>query len=209
MKLFHLHAACLLVALAAPASAGLFGLPKFKVEQSDDRFSTSGITTYSGSWNRISKKSLAGGMHFDSSGVFVEPVVSRKKSDGAIAALSFFIHNETSEGGGASDLLSLGQLQRITFVTGEGAPIGLEIVSGERDVGSTSYNSVTRTASTRVSESGFARITPGDYQRIMSAPALLARIEGSRRSMTYEVRDVSKSFQANLRSFWNGYAASK
>lgn len=209
MKSVHSFAACLLIALAAPASAGLFGLPKFKVEQSDDRFSTSGTTTFTGVWNRISKKSLAGGVHIDSSGVFVEPVVSRQKSDGAIAALSFFVHNETSEGGGAGDVLSLGQLQRITFVTGEGAPIPLEVVSGERDVGTTSYNSVTRTASTRVSESGFARVSPGDYQRIMNAPALIARIEGSRRSMTYEVKDVSKSFQVNLRSFWTAHAASK
>jgi len=60
-----------------------------------------------------------------------------------------------------------------------------------------------------VSESGFARITPGDYQRIMNAPALIARIEGSKRSMTYEVKDVSKSFQTNLRSFWTAYGAGK
>lgn len=200
-------AAAMAIAATTPVYAGLFGTPKFKVEQTDDRFSTDGLTTYSGIWNRISKKSLAGGVHIDSSGVFVEPVAIKKKADNSLIALSLFIHNEMSEDtSGMGGMLSLGRPAKITFLTGEGAPIALKIDNGTRNwSGLTSYNSITRTASTHVSETGFAEITPEAYQRIMDSPSLLAKIDGDKRSMTYEVKDISKSFQLNLREFWNRY----
>jgi hypothetical protein len=194
---------------AAPVEAGLFGLPKFKVEQSDDRFSTDGLTTYSGMWNRISKKSIAGGVHIDDRGVFVEPVAIKRKADNGLVALSLFIHNEmTEDTTGVSGLLSLGRPTRITFLTGEGQPIALEISRGTRNWSDvTAYNSITNTASTSVSETGFAEVTPEQYQRIMNAPQLLAKVEGDKRSMTYEAKDISKSFQANLKAFWDGYVS--
>ena len=195
------------VQIAAPVNAGLFGLPKFKVEHSDDRFSTDGLTTYSGYYNRVSKRSLAGGTHIDSSGVFVDPVVIRRKEGGVVVALRFFVHNEmTHDTSGVSDLLSLGRPLRITFLTGEGQPIALTIVGGARNWSDvTSYNSISNTASTRVSESGFSEVSPAQYERIMSASQLLAKLEGDKRSMTYEVKDISKSFQANLLTFWREY----
>jgi len=202
-------AAILLAPLATPLEAGLFGVPKFKVERSDNRFSSNGLTTYSGMWNRISKKSLAGGTHIDSSGVFVEPVAI-KKADSTTVALSFFIHNDVSDGTGLGAALTLGEPQRISFVTGEGTLIQLPISRGERrwsDI--TAYNSVTRTVSTGVWETGFAEVTSEQYQRIMNAPQLLARIEGDKRRMTYEAKDISKTFQINLKAFWADYAAGR
>lgn len=203
-------AVSLAIVATAPVQAGLFGLGKFKVDQSDDRFSANGLTTYSGLNNRISKKSLAGGTHIDGSGVFVEPVAIKKKDDGSIVALSFFIHNDVSDGTGPGAALTLGEPTRISFITGEGAPINLTIERGKRQWSDiTAYNSVTRTASTAITETGFADVTPEQYQRIMNAPQLLAKIEGEKRSMTYEVKDISKSFQVNLKTFWNDYAAKR
>lgn len=201
-------AATFLVAVAPPLQAGLFGLPKFKVVQSDDRFSADGLTTYTGMWNRISKKSLAGGTHIDASGVFVEPVAIKKKADGMIVAMSFFVHNDVSDGTGPGAALTLGDPQRISFITGEGAPIQLTIERGKRQWSDiTAYNTVTRTASTGVTETGFADVTPEQYHRIMNAPQLLARIEGEKRSMTYEAKNISKNFQVNLKMFWTAYAS--
>jgi hypothetical protein len=190
--------------LASPADAGLFGPPKFKIEQSDDRFSTNGTTTYHGLWNRISKKSLAGGVHIDARGVFVDPSVVIKRADGSVAALLFVVHNEVSlDSAGMGDALSFGQLERITFVTGEGEPIALPIDRSTSDgTGPTTYNSISRMASTDVRESGVAAVTPEQYRRIMAAPALLAKIDGSRRSMVYEAKDIAKDFRPNLQKFW-------
>lgn len=212
MRILHAAVALsLITAATAPVCAGLFGLPKFKVEQTDDRFSTDGLTTYSGKWNRVSKKSIAGGIHVDAYGVFLEPVAIKKKADNSLVALSFFVHNEMSQDTSRmSEMLSLGRPERISFLTGEGAPIALTIGRGERNwSGVTSYNSVTRTASTHVSETGFADVTPEQYQRIMNAPGLLAKIDGDKRSMTYEIKDISKSFQQNLRLFWESYAKAR
>ena len=207
---YTVAAVSLAIVATAPVQAGLFGLGKFKVDQSDDRFSANGLTTYSGLNNRISKKSLAGGTHIDGSGVFVEPVAIKKKDDGSIVALSFFIHNDVSDGTGPGAALTLGEPTRISFITGEGAPINLSIERGKRQWSDiTAYNSVTRTASTAITETGFADVTPEQYQRIMNAPQLLAKIEGEKRSMTYEVKDISKSFQVNLKTFWNDYAAKR
>ncbi|MEG3174166.1 hypothetical protein U1708_18320 [Sphingomonas sp. ZB1N12] len=207
---YSIAAVSLAIVATAPVQAGLFGLGKFKVDQSDDRFSANGLTTYSGLNNRISKKSLAGGTHIDGSGVFVEPVAIKKKDDGSIVALSFFIHNDVSDGTGPGAALTLGEPTRINFITGEGAPINLTIERGKRQWSDiTAYNSVTRTASTAITETGFADVTPEQYQRIMNAPQLLAKIEGEKRSMTYEVKDISKSFQMNLKTFWNDYAAKR
>lgn len=192
---------------AAPATAGLFGPPKFKVSQSDDRFSTNGATTFAGQWNRISKKSLAGGVHIDDMGVFVEPIVIRDRASGQVLKLEFLVHNEVSEdSAGLGDQLAFGQLQRITFLADNGPPIALPIRNGEREqIGGIAYNGISRMASAHVSETGFADVTEADYRRIMGAGTLLAKVEGSRRSMVYEARDIAKSFQENLRSFWNGY----
>lgn len=203
-------AAALSLGVSAPAAADLFGPPKFKVTQSDDRFSTDGTTTFSGQWNRISKKSLAGGVHIDDMGVYVEPMVIKDRS-GSILALEFFIHNEVSEdSAGLGQTLAFGDLQRITFLADGGPPIVLSISHGDRQqIGGSTYNSINRMASAHVSESGFAKVSPDDYRRIMTAQTLLAKIEGSRRSMVYEAKDVSKSFQQNLRTFWDGYVDAK
>jgi hypothetical protein len=54
---------------------------------------------------------------------------------------------------------------------------------------------------TTVSETGFAEISIDQYRRIMNAPALAAKVDGSTRSVTYETKHISKAFLANLRQF--------
>lgn len=198
------------LALATPIHAQLFGLPKFKVEQSDDRFSIDGLTTYSAMWNRISKKSLAGGTHIDAKGVFVEPIVIKNRSNGSLQRLAFFIRNEAFYDTAYGAPLTFGTLKKITFLTGEGMPIALAIEKPEsrwNDV--TSYNSVTKSASSGILESGFAPVTPDQYQRILAATGLAVKVEGDKRSMIYETKDISKTFIPNLKSFYDGYVATK
>lgn len=198
----------LALVIATPAQAGLFGLPKFKVEQSDDRFSADGLTTYSGLYNRISKKSLAGGVHIDDKGVFIEPFAVKNRASGVVVALSFFIHNEADYSTNYGSPLTLGAPQRITFITGEGGPIALPIKRGDSKWSSaTTYNSITRSASAAVTETGFADLTAEQYQRIINATALAVRIEGTERSMTYETRDIAKTFVPNLKTFYEQYVA--
>lgn len=201
-------AAALAITVIAPVQAGIFGLPKFKVEQSDDRFSTNGLTTFSGFYNRISKKSLTGGTHIDDKGVFVEPFAVKNRADGKLVGMSFFIHNEADYSTNYGSPLTLGAPLKITFLTGEGAPIALPIKRGESkwsDV--SSYNSITRSASASITETGFADVSPEQYQRIVNATALAVKIEGDKRSMIYETKDISKTFIPNLKGFYDQYVA--
>lgn len=183
------------------AQAGIWGIPKFTIQQSDDRFSTDGMTTITSMWNRISKKSIAGGKHIDAKGMFIEPSVIKRKADGAIVQILFFVHNETERDSAVGEYNSLGIPSKVSFLTGEGSPIGLTIARGDRKFGDVStYNSILG-VTTRISETGFAEVTADQYARIMNAPALAAKIDGSIRSVTYEVPDISKEFTANLKQF--------
>lgn len=207
-RLLLVFTAVVAICTVAPLHAGLFGLPKFKVEQSDDRFSTDGLTTYSGMFNRISKKSLAGGVHIDGLGVFVEPFAIKRKADNQLVSLGFFIHNEASYDTAYGSPLTLGVPQRITFLTGEGEPMALEIRKGDSKWGEiASYNSITKSTSAKITETGYSDLTPEQYLRIVNATALAVKIEGDKRSMVYEVKDVAKTFIPNLKSFYDAHVA--
>jgi hypothetical protein len=124
--------------------------------------------------------------------------------------LAFFIRNEAIYDTAYGAPLTFGTLQKITFLTGEGIPIVLTIEKPESrwsDV--TSYNSITRSASSSILESGFTQVTPAQYQRILAATALAVKVEGDKRSMIYEAKDISKAFISNLKSFYDGYVVTK
>ncbi|MCB2058051.1 MAG: hypothetical protein H6916_10865 [Novosphingobium sp.] len=190
------------IAAVTPAEAQIcFGLGKFRIEQSDDRFSADGLTTVSGKNNRISKKSVNGGTHIGCDGMFVEPVAIKRQADGSIVGLSFYVHNDAFDDT-AFGSTSIGTLRRIAFVTGEGQPISLPITDGGTRWGRITYNSASRSASSQVFETGIAELTPEQFRRIINATLLAVRIEGNGRTVTYEARDISKSFIPNLRTFY-------
>ena len=196
------------IGVASPVAAQLFGLGKFKVEQSDDRFSTDGLTTHSGLNNRISKRSVAGGVHIDAKGMFVEPVAIKRNANGTLVGLSFFIHNETDFDTAYGAPNSIGAPQRITFLADNGQPIALTVSNGDRKWSdATSYNSITRSASSRIAESGFADLTLAQFEQIIAATTLAVKIEGSDRAVVYETKDISKTFIPNLRMFHSAYLA--
>jgi hypothetical protein len=200
-------AAALLVPVT-PTSAQLFGPGKFKIEQSDDRFSTDGLGTYVGRNNRISKKSIAGGTHIDAKGMFVEPLAIRRKSDGSLVSVGFYIHNETDYDTAYGSPNKIGVPQRITFLPDGGEPIAVAITSGgSKWSDRVSYNTISRSASSNIQESGFADVTIGQFRRIASATSLAVKIEGSERAVIYDERDVSKSFLTNLRAFDASYVS--
>lgn len=93
--------ACALVGIGSvprPAIAqGLFGPVKFRIEQSDDRFSSSPTTTILGRNNCVSKKSPAGGVYINAYGVYLEPAVVKSRADGKVLRIGFFLHNETRD----------------------------------------------------------------------------------------------------------------
>jgi len=184
------------------AHAGLFGPGKFEIVQTDSRFDASGNVSLASRNNRISKKSIAGGTHLDATGVFVNPSVTKDGKTGQPVVLGLVILNKASFDTTYGSPNTLGIIQEIAFAPESGPPIVLPVIGGDHDWSeTTSYNTVTQSASKDIAESGIAPITLEQYQAIVSAKSVAVRIVGSKRSVTYEAKDLAPSFLPNLKTF--------
>lgn len=189
-----------------PAQAGLFGPGKFKVEQTDDRFSDAPTTIFTGRNNRVSKKSVVGGVHVDDKGMYLEPLVVKSRADGSVVRTGFVLHNKTQLSSDYGSPNSIGIPQRASFLIDGTKLIKASIYRGESSSGDRiDYNSVGRYASIAIAESGTIFVTPDQMQAIANARTVAIKIEGSRRSVVYEPKDIGKKFLKNVRSFWTAY----
>jgi hypothetical protein len=190
------------VLLAAPTQAQLFGTGKFKIEKRADRFSTNGLATIIGRNNRVSSKSPVGGVYIGPGGVYLEPEAQVRQTDGQLVRLLFLIHNETESDTLYGSPNSLGQLRQVTFITDGGSPIAFPITSADEKVSDVpSYNTITHSASSAISERGLVLLTREQFHQIATAQTIAVKLDGSERSVIYNERDISKAFLANLRTF--------
>lgn len=190
------------ILFAAPAAAGMFGPDKFKITQSDGRFSANGETTFAGHNNRISSKSVVGGRHIDDKGMFIDPMVT-KDAQGRIVSLSLIVMNLSDEDTLYGSPNLIGTPSEIAFSVSSGPPFLLPITEASTDQSNgTSYNTVTRSTSSAVVERGIANLTPEQFLTIANATIMAVKITGRRRSVTYEARDLAPSFIGNLKSFY-------
>lgn len=199
---------CIIVAvlLAGCASqGGMFPLGDFQMTEADTRFVPGDNVIYNSKNNRISTVSIAGGNYaMGSNGIFFNPVVELTP-DGEVVNLAFAVANFTSAGTQYGSPNSLGVIQSASFLT-EDEPIVLDVVSGDVDArGPAIYNSITRSASVSVTETGAIPLTVQQYRRIMAADELAAKIVGSERSVTYEADEIASAFQTNLRAFYKAH----
>lgn len=192
------------MALTAPASAqGLFGPGKFKIEQTDDRFSDAPTVTFMGLNNRISKKSPAGGIYINGQGLYLEPLVMRNRADGKIARVGFFFHNETEIDTTYGSPNSIGAPQSIVFIIDGSKRVSASFVQGGAAFGDgIQYNSMSRSASSSLRETGLAYVSIEDMEAIAHAKSIAIKVEGSRRAATFDERDIAKTFLSNLAAFY-------
>jgi hypothetical protein len=184
------------------AHAGLFGPGKFEVVLADSRFDASGGVVLTSRNNRISKKSIVGGTHLDDAGVYVNPTVKKDGQTGQPLELGLVILNKTGYDTAYGSPNSLGIIQEIAFAPNSGNPVVLAVVGADSAWSdTTSFNPVTQSASKDITESGLAPLTLEQYQAIVSAKSVAVRIVGSKRSVTYEAKDLAPSFIPNLKSF--------
>ena len=201
----------LLLAACATGQGGMFGPGKFEVQKADTRFNESGASIYTSTNNRISSKSIAGGMHIDGSGVFVNPMVSKNGQSGEVNTIALSIENMTNHDTAYGAPNRLGTIQTITFLVGANKPpLILEIQSGKTNWSDViSYNSVTNSASSNIIEAGIVFLTQEQYESIITSSGLAVKIVGTKNSVVYENSDLSAGFLANLKSFYDGYVVSK
>lgn len=164
------------------------GTDPFKVKQED------GLVLSEN--NRISTKSVAGGIHVDDAGVYLNPF---RLSNGAVGLQ---VVNRTSYNTASGGPNQLGLLERVSFTLGDGTVITSEIGRQKNRAADTvDFNVVGRYASYEKHETGIAPLTRPEFLSLANAEAISCTITGTRRSVTYAPGDVSPAFLANLRAF--------
>lgn len=173
--------------------------PAYTVKQLDARFSESESTVYAAEGNRISRKSMAGGTHIDHTGLQINPV-AEVAPDGRVASLYLALVNVTSRDTHMGAPNSIGTPRRIVFLI-DGDLLAINLRGEMRYADVIHSNAQSRGASVGIQETGMGPISVADFARIVNAETLVVRVEGSRRSHTYEAGDIDASFRENLRAF--------
>jgi hypothetical protein len=141
--------------------------------------------------------------YINDEGLYLEPLVVRNRSHGALVRVGFFFHNETSISSNYGSPNSLGTPQRIAFIVDGSRQIAAEIVRGGTEAGGgVSYNSIGRFASSSLRETGLAYVRIEEMTAISQARSIAIKVEGSQRAVTYDERDIAKSFLPNLAAFY-------
>jgi len=188
---------------ATQGQGGLFGPGEFTITQADNRFEESKNITYYSSNNRISTKSVAGGTHIDGKGVFLNPVAVRSSDNSSLISILFDIYNMTQFDTAYGGPNRLGILSKVSFVVDGQSPIVKEVEGPNSDWADVPYyNSVSRSASSEIIESGAIFLTKSEYEKIMNASSLAVKVSGSERSVIYEPSDITPDFMANLKTFY-------
>lgn len=71
-----------------------------------------------------------------------------------------------------------------------------------------SYNGITHSASSSITETVSISIAPEEMAAIAAAASVAVKVEGSKHSVTYEGNDIAKQFLPNVASFYEQYVKS-
>lgn len=192
------------IAVSAPAWAqGLFGPGRFTIEQTDDRFSTSPTTMVIGRNNRVTKKSPVGGIYISGQGLYLDPVVVKSRADGRLVRVGFVVENRTEIDTTYGSVNSLGSLRRVSFLVNGSQLIPATVTAADRQFSdSITYNSISNSASSGLSEGGMIYLKAEDMAVLANASTVAVQVEGTRQTWTIEAKDVSKPFLVNIRAFY-------
>jgi hypothetical protein len=179
---------------------------QFAVQEMDTRFSENKNSVYVSKNNRISIKSVAGGIHIDDKGVYINPFVEKDTKTKQVVRLGLAIMNVTDVNTMVGGVNRLGVIQEIVFRFRDGKLVTLSVTQQQnQSSGVPYYNAVGGYASMGMVESGMATISIADYEKIISADSLSCKISGSQGLVVYEEKDISDSFFLNLKQFYQQY----
>lgn len=184
---------------------GFFGPGEFSIKKSDNRFSESDSDIFTSSNNRISTKSIAGGTHIDDKGVFLNPAAV-KSSNGDLKGLYLQLINLTGYDTNYGSPNRLGAIESVSFVVDGQRPMVKKVSDSDSEWSSnTYYNSVSKSASSDIVESGRIALSLSEYEQVMVAKSLAVKITGDKRSVVYEQEDISTNFKLNLKTFFEAH----
>ena len=196
----------LLTILAVLSLAGCVS-PKFTVTEADTRFSENKNPLFLSENNRISTKSIAGGMHIDEKGVYLNPFLSKHRDTGAVLFFGINVINKTDYDTTHGGVNQLGLIREVVFRFPNGELITLDVTNQENKSSDTIwYNSLAGYASYDKWETGSIAVTREQLRQLALATALSCKITGSRQSVIYEESEIAPEFLSNLKQFYETYA---
>lgn len=192
--------------------------PTFTVEECDNRFSSNKDQLFMSSGNRISVRSIVGGIHYNplsTEGVYIDPFVAKDKT-GKMVRLGLHITNNTHYDTQVGRDNLLGYIESIVFLFPDGSLVSLEVTSQRSSDGVVRYDSITGIASYSVFEYGTAYITKEQFKQIATAKQFSCKISGTYQPVIYEtesdgaavsynIKRISPSFLINLNQFYQEY----
>ena len=180
-------------------------LSPFKIKEADMRFSAGTEKLYISENNRISSKSIVGGIHLDSMGVYLNPFASKSKiNSSGFDSLGLSIINKTDYDTNYGDVNQFGMIRQVIFLFPDGELMTLNVTSQDSDTsGGIYYNSVSRSASYDKYEYGSVNMTKAQFEKIATSRSISCKIIGSKTSATYEESDIDKKFLVNILDFYN------
>jgi len=177
--------------------------PEFTVKKSDTRFEETDGNLYMSENNRISTKSVGGGLHIDLKGVYINPFVEK---NGGIKDLGLIIINKTDYDTSYGDGNQLGIIKSVVFRLPGGDLIRLEVKGHENiNTSPVRYNPAGRYASYNKSEIGTMSISLGEFKKLAYAEHITCKVTGSKRSVVFEEDEIEDKFLPNLRYFYESY----
>ena len=191
-----------LISFTLAITTGCMTAEKFSVKPVGDRFSTHEGQMLRSEKNRISSKSIAGGTHYDGKGVFMNPYVSKSKN-GSPTSMGLMVINDTDFNTMAGAVNQLGSIKKATFIiNGQDklvvnieplAPIHADLPW---------YNSTGRYATRDKIEMGQMPLSKTQLSAIANARTIACKLEGSRKSVTYNEGDITETFIPNIKAFY-------
>lgn len=177
--------------------------PQFVVNEADNRFSENKNALFLSENNRISSKSIAGGIHIDNTGVFLNPFVEKDKDTGESVILGLTVVNKTDYDTTYGGVNQLGIIKEVIFRFTDGSILSLDAKNQENRTSDTiSYNSVAKYASYDKWETATLLLTTKEFKKLATATSVSCKIFGSKQNVVYEEADISKTFLSNLNSFY-------
>lgn len=170
----------------------------FKISTVDGRFDENNKSTVISENNKLSNKTIAGGIYYDKKGIYINPSITRNVSGDNSIYLNLLHITETNSVSGTANVL--GTPQKVIFLI-NGKPISITLNDAKSKFGSVYYNSTNKIATTPVVESGTGYISQDDYAIITNGKIDAVKITGSLTSATFESEDLLPTFTVNLKSF--------
>ncbi|MGE4399362.1 MAG: hypothetical protein AB7D29_07565 [Campylobacterales bacterium] len=195
------------LSLTAFLFIGCVGLtkPDFQISTSQsDKFADKTKPKIYSSYNRLSTKSVCGGIHIDDKGVYIDPVASFDKNQ-KLEQLSLVVlyYNLTSTDTLSNDVCGkkgFEPIQEVVFLADE-KRISIKVKPFNLDIKYYNWNNISNGYDGIYREDSAGIITLDDLKAIANAKNLDVKVVGGKNSQTFENSELEDDFRINLKSF--------